>query len=132
VTLSTARLHRGRPRDPERGHELREREDHAELQRAAIARIESELGKVPVLPSVEELRAFLSELPAVVADRPDRARQVLGRLLVGPVKCFPPAERGGDYRLRFDLDPGALLGAETTKPASIETGSARGGCGGRI
>ena len=112
---------------------LREKEDHAELQRAAMARLASELGKPQVLPSIEEIRQYLQHLPEVVADLPDRARQMLARLIVGPVKCFPPAQRGGDYRLRFDLDPSALL--NLTGPAPGVTGaglSARGSCGGRI
>lgn len=110
---------------------LREKEDHADLQRAAIARIEAELRRVPSLPSTAELRAFLDALPDAVLRLPDETRAVLRRLLVGPVKCFPPAQRGGDYRVRFDLDPRALL---ATEPASgaLETGSARGGCGGAI
>ncbi|MFI5307573.1 MAG: recombinase family protein [Polyangiales bacterium] len=111
---------------------LREKEDHAELQRATIARLDAELGRVPVLPSTDRMMKFLRALPEAVDKRPDEAREVLRAALVGPVKCFPATTPGEAYRIRFDLDPSFLL--ETTKPAPglARAGSARGSCGGRI
>lgn len=107
---------------------LREHEDHAELQRAAIARLESELGKVPTIPSIAQMREFLSVLRDAVMLRPDEARMLLQDLVVGQIRCAPLAS--GDYHVRFQVDPSVLLNATSASPSGLAL--ARGSCGGRI
>lgn len=92
---------------------LSEKEDHAELQRVAIARLERELGRVPVLPSVEGVRRFLRGLPDELQRDPVEARGVLQEM-IDRVHCTPAAD--GVYRLRFDLDMGKLLQTSAHPP----------------
>lgn len=108
---------------------IREREDHADLQRAAIAALEQRLGHVPRLPSREEIGGFVRALPALVAGRPAEARLVLTRLLGGPVRCAPPARRGETYSAHVELRASEILTHTATVAGAVY---ASGGCGGAI
>ena len=92
-----------------------ELEDHAELQRAAIARLEAEAQRVPTIPSVDRMRRFLDHLPDAVMLRPHETRELL-REMCAPIECFPPEQKGGDYRVRFELTPDVLAEIETSEP----------------
>jgi site-specific DNA recombinase len=94
---------------------LKEKEDHADLQRAAITALESQLGRVPVLPNVADMRAFLAALPDVLAAEPEEARAFLGELFDGPVLC---TSAGGTdaYELAFSYFPDALLNVTSADP----------------
>ncbi len=89
---------------------IAEKEDHAELQRAAIMRLEGELGRVPVIPSADMLRGFLAALPEAALEEPVEVRAMLGELLHKPVRCTPTAN---GYRLEGELDLAALLNASS-------------------
>jgi len=104
---------------------IAEREDHAQLQRAAIAALEHRLRRVPVLPSRDELAGFLQALPALAAREPTEARAVLGRLCKTPVTCKPPEQSRGPYWARVELSAAGLL-AQHAQGALY----ASGGCGG--
>ena len=107
---------------------IREQEDHAELQRAAITKLRSELGKVPTIPSITQMREFLGRVRDAVMLRPEEARVLLSTIVVGAIRCTPIA--GGDYQIRFQLDPTVLLNATNASPSGLAF--ARGSCGGRI
>jgi site-specific DNA recombinase len=98
---------------------IREREDHAELQRAAIAALEHRLGRVPVLPSRDQLSSFLRELPRYVAEEPSEARAVLGKLCAGPVRCRPPERRGEPYWADVTLRADGLIASTTAAGAVV-------------
>jgi site-specific DNA recombinase len=98
---------------------VREREDHAELQRAAIAALEHRLGRVPVLPSRDQLAGFLRELPRYVAEEPAEARAVLGKLCSGPVRCRPPERRGEPYWADVTLRADGLIASATAAGAVV-------------
>lgn len=89
---------------PATASKIKEKEDHADLQRAAIARLESVGAGVPTIPSVTKLREFLARLPEAAVREPVEAREVLRRLIKGPALCYPPEAPSGDIRVRFELD----------------------------
>lgn len=98
---------------------IKEREDHAELQRAAIAVLEHRLGRVPVLPSREQLAGFLRALPRLVAEEPSEARAILGRLCAGLVRCRPPERRGEPYWADVTLCAEGLVANATAAGAVV-------------
>lgn len=94
---------------------MAELEDHAELQRAAISKLEAELGRVPVIPSAEMIRAFLRALPDAAMRKPIEMRALLGEMLARPARCSPtPA----GYRVSFELQLSAILNATSAAPGS--------------
>lgn len=97
---------------------LREKEDHAELQRAAVTRLEAELDVVPALPSPDQIRDFLRSFHDAALLAPDEARHELSRLLIdGRIDCVPPEKSSGDYRVEFKIDSTCLPG-QTSRPPS--------------
>jgi site-specific DNA recombinase len=89
---------------PSTAAKIREKEDHADLQRATIARLEVVARAAPTIPSVVKLRAFLAALPEAVLREPVEVREALRGLLKGPVLCYPPEAPSGVVRVRFELD----------------------------
>ena len=106
-----------------------ELEDHAELQRAAIAKLERQLGQVVALPSAERLRAFLAALPEAVRLRPLETRDLLGAMLDGKVECHPPGTAHEHYRIAFRLAGNWPLKTNTRSSDRVFVSV---GCGGRI
>lgn len=94
-------------------------EDDAELQRAAIVRLEARLKRVPVIPSPEMIRAYLAEMPALALKRPAEARELLGELLAAPARCKPPQPGQNGYRVRLDLRLDALAGMSAGSRSNV-------------
>jgi site-specific DNA recombinase len=109
---------------------LKEREDHAELQRAAIVALEQRLGRVPVLPSTSAINDFLRRLPDVLDRRPDAGRELLGRMLGGRAVCTPPRSRAGHYHVRAELRPSEVLAYTASVVAGTVYSSVS--CGGAV
>jgi site-specific DNA recombinase len=98
---------------PSTAAKIKEKEDHADLQRATIARLESVARHVPTIPSAAVLRAFLASLPEAVLNEPVETREALRHMLKGPVVCYPPQTRRGPFRVRFELDLDELANVAT-------------------
>jgi len=107
---------------------LKEKEDYAELQRATLVRLAAELGSVPMIPSIEQMRAFLRELPEAAQIRPVESRELLRGMVRDAVIRCRPARDG--YDVEFKLVPSALLGIgiAPTVAGTMSSGS----CGGAI
>jgi site-specific DNA recombinase len=109
---------------------VKDKEDYAELQRATIVRLSAELGAVPTIPSLDQMRDFLRALPEAVQLRPVESRQLLRELIRGgEIRCRPAGHEG--YHLAFSLVPGALLGIGIA-PSAVAGAMPSGSCGGAI
>lgn len=109
---------------------IKEREDHDELQRAAIIALEQRLGRVPMLPSSAAITDFLRRLPDVLERRPEAGRELVGRMLGGRAVCTPPKSRAGHYHVRAELRPSEVLAY--TAQAITGTVYSSVSCGGAV
>lgn len=116
---------------PSTAAKIKEKEDHADLQRATIARLESVARSVPTIPSVVRLRDFLAALPEAVLREPVEVREALRGLLSGPVVCHLPEAHSATFRVRFELDLNELSNV-ATPGNKRETALLFACCGGAI
>jgi site-specific DNA recombinase len=94
---------------------IAEKERLADALRGAIAQRESDLTRVPVIPSGAEIRAFFAALPAVALSEAAEVRAVLAEVIPEPAKCCPVAE---GYRVEFDLSLDAILSTTSAAPSA--------------
>jgi len=109
---------------------LREREKTRDTLKASIAVLKCSESEPAILPTIEDVRNYVTQLDDILVRDAVSAREALRRLFGGPLKLHPQDE--GQYIVEGTLFPLVALAQKLAKPRESGASWYNSSCAGRI